>query len=187
MAMVLSLAGLASATDEVAETTEATATTIEQGSEDFPLYEDPSVEPLVGLLNFVLYWGYPESETPEPPCFVTPDVASEIATESPVPTYCLNVEGPNGQVNHGQFMKAFVHWLKSDIGATALEGAEYEGHRGNLIKQAAHNAFGKGQWKKDKGLITSTVEPLDAETLDVEGPEDGGPNHAYGHTKNKNK
>jgi hypothetical protein len=45
-------------------------------------------------------------------------------------------------VNHGTFVSSFVHWLKSPEGMVLL--GSYDGPRGQLVKQAAKDGFGKG-------------------------------------------
>ncbi|NIA26239.1 MAG: hypothetical protein GWP04_11810 [Gammaproteobacteria bacterium] len=175
MAMVLSLAGLAYADDPApagAEATAGSAPAVEPGSEDFTLYVDPAADPLVELLEFAFYWGFPEGDG-EDPCSELQDGGQ-----------CLDVSGPNGQVNHGQFVSAFVHWLKSEDGMDALSG--YEGKKGHLIKQVAKSDLGKGQWKKDHGLIAAD-DLSELEAPEVEAPDAHGSNHANGHEKKKNK
>jgi hypothetical protein len=63
----------------------------------------------------------------------------ESAEETETPCFVLGVAGPNGQVNHGTIMSAFVHGLKD-----LMELGEYEGPRGQFISQVARGDHGKG-------------------------------------------
>ena len=67
--------------------------------------------------------------------------------------------GPNGQSNHGQVVRAFVHSLKN---------LEYDGPRGHLVRNVAKSDFGK----KDKGA-GETVETEIAETDNTAGKAKG--------------
>ena len=62
--------------------------------------------------------------------------------EAESPCIVLDVAGPNGQVNHGTIMSAFVHSLKD-----LMEIGEYEGPRGQFISQVARGDHGKGDHK----------------------------------------
>jgi hypothetical protein len=132
--MVLSVASLASADDEPSATT---ATTIAPGTDTGFSVADPSDDYATKLLTFVLFWGFGDQETgwcpPEAPVVDDPGT---LGTE------CLDVTGQNGQVNHGTFVSAFVHWLKTEDGMSLLES--YDGPRGRFVKQAAKSDFGKG-------------------------------------------
>lgn len=163
MAMVLSLAGLASA-DEVAEPTEATATTIEPVS---PYQFTLDAGDLIGLVEFVFYWAMPPD--PVVPVGCPDPLADELATTVEAidpPLFCRELKRPN----HGQFVSTFMHWFKSAEGAEALDG--YEGKKSDLMKQVAHDDFGKGQWKKDHGITPTadTTEALEAADTDGDGP-----------------
>jgi hypothetical protein len=63
----------------------------------------------------------------------------ESAEEAETACFVLGVAGPNGQVNHGTIMSAFVHGLKD-----LMELGEYEGPRGQFISQVARGDHGKG-------------------------------------------
>jgi hypothetical protein len=145
MGLVLSLAGLASADDEVADTT---GTTIAPGSTSFPLYENPDADPLVQLVEFVVFWGGGGDGFSCTPV---------DATDTEPAADCLDITGPNGQVNHGTFMSAFVHWLKTSDALNA-----YDGPRGRLVRQAAKSGIGK----KDNGASE------ELETPDIKVPDD---------------
>jgi len=68
----------------------------------------------------------------------------------------LDVAGPNGQVNHGTIVSVFVHGLKD-----LMEFGEYEGPRGQFVRQVAHGDQGKGD---------DQVKPSDDEDGDDHGP-----------------
>jgi hypothetical protein len=82
------------------------------------------------------------------------DVEGAEATETPC--FVLGVAGPNGQVNHGTIMSAFVHGLKD-----LMELGEFEGPRGQFISQVARGDHGKGD---------DQVKPSDDEDGDEHGP-----------------
>lgn len=177
LALVVSMAGLASA-DTSSTDTSTTSTTLAPSQDDSSFQLDLGFEG--DLLSFVLYWGgwdYPPSpcEPVDTAGLVTLDTTPDsTTTTAPV---CLDVNGPNGQVNHGTFVSAFVHWLKSDEGQAAI--GDYSGPRGKLVKQAAKSDFGKGQWKKDQGLIGTT----DVSTPELADAQDDGPGHGNGKNK----
>jgi hypothetical protein len=81
-----------------------------------------------------------------------PDDAEEAESHCIV----LDIAGPNGQVNHGTVVSAFVHGLKDLIEATG-----YEGPRGQLISQVARGDAGKGDHQ---------MKPSDDEDGDGHGP-----------------
>ena len=132
--MVLSVASLASADDEPSTALETTAITIPPGTDTGFSIVDPSnfTEKLV---TFVLFWGFGDQETGWCPPDVTPD-----GGEGSLGSACLDVTGPNGQVNHGTFVSAFVHWLKTADGLATLSGvlSDY-GPRGQFVRQAAQS------------------------------------------------
>ena len=66
----------------------------------------------------------------------------ESAEAAETPCFVLDVAGPNGQVNHGTIVSAFVHGLKD-----LMEIGEYEGPRGQFISQVARGDHGKGDDK----------------------------------------
>ncbi len=149
--MVLSFASLASAD----EATDAASTTVAPGSDSEFSVRDPGSGFTEKLLDFVLFWGYEAKELTTDGC---PPVTSggEVAPDATVPTVCLDVTGPNGQVNHGTFVSAFVHWLKSDEGKSLLKS--YDGPRGQLVKQAAKSDF-KGPKTELPIAETEVVQP----------------------------
>ena len=111
------------------------------------------------LVSFVFYWGLDESALDDGGCPLPDEEGASLAVDSDsgVPPVCLELK----KDNHGQFVSAFVHWLKD---------AEFDGPRGQAIKKAAHDDFGKGPKDKMQG--------------DDEGTE-GEPDHAYGKDKPK--
>lgn len=132
---------------------------------------------LDGMVTFVLYWGSTEADT-EAVGFceglfaelVEPATDPQPVDGAPVPlSECLSVEGPNGQVNHGTFMSALVHWLKSDGAMEALAKAGFEGPKGQAVKKAAQCDFGKGF----AGVDVSCLDESTVTTADDDG--DHGP------------
>lgn len=181
MAMVLSLAGLASAEEATTESTEDMGPAVmEPGSESFTFADPIDLE--MELFQMTVYWGGfedPCSAPTEP----APDGLTETSEETTLPTACLDVSGPNGQVNHGTFVSAFVHWLKSDAAAEYL--GEYDGPRGKFVKQAAKNDFGKGMGK-DK--VKSPDGDDDDEGIETDGDDGNGPPPwAHGNKDKKDK
>lgn len=159
LALVMSITSLAYADDgdQMSDVDGDGMVEIMPGTYNFELESDFLGE----LVNFVFYWGFDESALDEggcPPPSEEGDVslAGEGDSVEPPPV-CLELK----KDNHGQFVSAFVHWLKD---------AEFDGPRGRLVKKAAHDDFGKGPKDKMQG--------------DDEGTE-GGPDHAYGKDKPK--
>ncbi len=139
--MVVSFASLAVAEETTTEAS-SPSTTIAPGSEQFVLYAPDDFA--TSLVDFVFYWGFGDQETEKwcPP-------------ESPDGSTCLDATGPHGQMNHGTFVSAFVHWLKSDDGQTFL--GTYNGPRGQFVKQAANSKIGKPD-KTDDAESTESEE-----------------------------
>jgi hypothetical protein len=74
--------------------------------------------------------------------------------------------GPNGQSNHGQVVRAFVH---------ALKGLEYDGPRGHLVRNVAKSDFGKKD--KDGGEVGGTeIAEADATSSKAKGRNKSKPN-----------
>jgi hypothetical protein len=134
--MILSFAPLVSA-DEPSSPAELTSTTIAQGTDTGFSVADPGDDYATKLVAFVLFWGFGDQETGW-----CPSEAPAVDDPGALGTECLDVSGPNGQVNHGTFVSAFVHWLKTEDGMSLLDS--YDGPRGRLVSQAAKSGFGKG-------------------------------------------
>ena len=98
------------------------------------------------------------------------------AYDLPDDCYVVNIEGPNGQVNHGQFVSNMVRALKADYYA-ADDAKEMYGPFGQWVKQFAHDK----EIGKDNG--DDDLEPLELEAADAD--DDDGPGH--GKDKNKDK
>ena len=64
--------------------------------------------------------------------------------------------GPNGQSNHGQVVRAYVH---------ALKGLEYDGPRGHLVRNIAKSNFGKSE--------ADDAEDVEIEASETDGSEGG--------------
>ena len=109
---------------------------------------------------------------------VDPDTG-EITVEGELPEGCMpvNIEGPNGQVNHGQFVSNMVHALKAEY------DKDMYGPFGQWVKQFAHDdEIGKGDLKvKADSDGDDDLESLELEAAD-EDDDDG-----RGHGKDKNK
>jgi len=84
------------------------------------------------------------------------DVAEDPAEYTGADGVCglsgAEVEGPNGQINHGQFMKLFN---------TLYQGS----HRGCLNRHLAHSDLGKGDTQLTTGEVNPEFEPGDTGTL----------------------
>jgi hypothetical protein len=114
------------------------------GSETF---EIEFLEGLEDFVTFVFYWGFEEDDVPE--CEAAEPTGGGIfglpvdpGTTDPVENcHVLDVAGPNGQVNHGTMVSAFVHALKD--GSLDLEGYD-DLPKGQMVKGLAHLDFGKG-------------------------------------------
>jgi len=61
-----------------------------------------------------------------------------------------DVEGPNGQVNHGQIVSSFVHALKE----AGIRGA------GCYVRFIAHSSYGKGDQQVQVGEVIPPTEPV---------------------------
>ncbi|MDH3260601.1 MAG: hypothetical protein OEM84_06465 [Acidimicrobiia bacterium] len=124
------------------------------------------------LITFVLYWGDPEQEDwdewqdlDEPPtCVPPPPVVDPLPGE-----FCETLEvSHNGHVNHGSFVSSFVHWLKDD----GMKALEYDGPKGQLVKWAAGQDFGKGDY--DFAVGTDGLDDvLELEKADLDEAEEG--------------
>lgn len=81
--------------------------------------------------------------------------------------FAVDVQGPNGQVNHGTVVSGFVHDLKAQI----AEGLDYDGPLGWLIRDIARSDHGKD----DDQVRAEGDEDGDIEELEIEGAGEGGP------------
>ena len=113
----------------------------------------------------------------------TGDVTVTPSGDLPDGCSAVSIEGPNGQVNHGQFVSSMVHAYKEDY------DKETNGPFGQFLKDIKHDKeIGKGdlQVKPDNG---DDLEPLEAAELDDEGKDDGDgpPAHANGNSKKPKK
>ena len=94
----------------------------------------------------------------------------------------VDVTGPNGQINHGTIMSAFVHSLK-------LIG--FEGPRGHAVRELAQSDLGKGDQQVKTGDDTDASEDADDEDADDDteigdsDKTDGPPAHANANSRNK--
>jgi len=170
--LVLGSMGAALADDTTEPETKAAKALLDPGSKSVDV---PWVNEFVDeLVTFVFYWGLGDDEE-EPGCdaSVSGDLGGgmfgfgTVAETVEVAAACipLNVEGPNGQVNHGTMVSAFVHWLK-DGGMAELPEALREMPKGQVVKELANHDFGKGFYDFDGDL----AEVGDAEEDDGKGP-----------------
>lgn len=139
--LVLGSMGAALA-DDGDDGTEPAAETLTFGSDD-----GFALEWAGEVVNFVFHWGLNLSEAE---AAATCDAAGTESTTgvffNPAPVltdidcFALNVEGPNGQRNHGSMVSAFVHWLKEDGSQEALSaafGSDMPKGKGKLVSQVA--------------------------------------------------
>jgi hypothetical protein len=110
-------------------------------------------------------------------------VAEDDATEVTVPEGCyvVDVAGPNGQVNHGTVMSAFVHSLKE---------FEFEGPRGLAVREMAHSDLGKGDQQvkpgDDADLDDADLDDDDDDAeIDDSDEKHGPPDHANANGRDK--
>jgi len=164
--LVLGTMGAALADEDVA--------TEEAKEAPLPGVAYPEYDWAIDLAAFVFYWGLKEND-PAVQCEAAGSGAPSTGTFLPIPGLVapvdcvkLNVEGPNGQVNHGSMVSAFVHWLK-DEGQTVLSDDLVNMPKGQLVKRFAQEDFGKGNFElpDPDGLTAADVE---AEEADGHGP-----------------
>jgi hypothetical protein len=147
---------------------------------------DPSSEPVEvswlddlvdELVTFVFYWGL--EGPPECPTTAPGDLGGGLFGFGTVPDTVevtadcipLDVEGPNGQVNHGTMVSAFVHWLKAG-GMDDLPVVLQEMPKGQVVKKLANHDFGKGFYDFDGDLDGDLAEVAESEEDDGNGPPD---------------
>ena len=87
------------------------------------------------------------------------------------------IEGPNGQVNHGQYVSNMIHAVKGE------HDKGMHGPFGQWVKGLAH-FDGVENFKPEKG---DDLEPLEAAELNDEGEKKGKPDHANGNSKKAKK
>jgi hypothetical protein len=88
--------------------------------------------------------------------------------------------GPNGQSNHGQVVRAYVH---------ALKGLEYDGPRGHLVRDIARSDFGKtdGTSAEDTEIEDSETEGSEAGAIGDDGKGNQKPKPNKGNNGNNGK
>lgn len=148
VAALLAVSGLAVAAPDVAHPADA----------DFVADESPAVVEYEYVEDdgLLVYW-LPGEEDPdgepvdcaEALVDADPDedaapVEGEVAELPELPDGCYEVDitGPNGQINHGTIMSAFVRSLK---------GIEFDGPRGQAVRVLAHSDLGKGDQQVKTG------------------------------------
>ena len=113
---------------------------------------------------------------------VAEDAAVEVDDAEVPPCYVVDVTGPNGQVNHGTVMSAFVHSLKE------LKEHEFDGPRGLAVREMAHSDLGKGDQQvkvgDDADLGDDDGDDDEAE-IDDSDDKHGPPDHANANGRDK--
>lgn len=89
----------------------------------------------------------------------------ELTIEGPEECLVASILGPNGQSNHGQVVRAYVH---------AIKDYEFDGPRGLLVRHVAKSDFGK------------KTDGEEVETLELSATESDHPGNGRGKGK-KNK
>lgn len=168
VAALLAVSGLAVAAPDMQHPADA----------DFVADESPAVVEYeyVEDQGLLVYW-LPGEEAPDDEpvdCAaalldVDPDedvdpVEGEVAElpELPGGCYGVDVTGPNGQINHGTIMSAFVRSLK---------GIDFEGPRGQAVRELAHSDLGKGDQKVKTGDDDEFGDPSDDDDNDEDEAE----------------
>ena len=80
------------------------------------------------------------------------DAAEMFETEC----FVVNIAGPNGQINHGTIVSAFVHGVMD-----LIEISGYDGPRGHFISEVARGYDGKGN-SGDHGSLAFAQEKKDS-------------------------
>ena len=118
--------------------------------------------------------------TPEPVCGTEVESLADPAEEG---CHELDVTGPNGQLNHGSVVSAFVHSLKVLREDSLQSDSEfaYDGPKGQLVREIARSDLGKDAAGFDGG------DDIEVEAADTDDDADhhGPPDHAgaNGHGK----
>jgi len=147
----------------------------------------PADEPLVGYVYdsmfHVLVYGFNDPAPADPlDCTPIDPVTFEIDDEGQVtviggdlPAGCsaLSVEGPNGQVNHGTFVSALAHAIRS--------GFDDDTPFGHYLREFAKSDLGKGD-DHVKGT-DGTEEPEPSEAEESSDGSKGKSGSAKGHSK----
>jgi len=108
-----------------------------------------------GVISYEIVPGEPDPDA-------DPDAAPFELPEECIPVL---IEGPNGQVNHGQFVSNMVHDLKEDY------DKDVNGPFGQWVKLFAHDKeIGKGDLKV-KANTDGDLSTTDADDLEAAGDE----------------
>ena len=111
---------------------------------------------------------------PEPVCGSDVENVADPAEEG---CYAIDVTGPNGQVNHGSVVSAFVHALKALRADSLRSDSEfaYNGPKGQLVRDIAGSDLGKD------ALVVDDGDGIEVEAVDTEDDADqhGPPDHAH--------
>jgi hypothetical protein len=126
---------------------------------DEPLVEELSVEPPAPVEyrpdENVIIFSLPDDEGVFIDCseaFVT--VEGDLFLTDLEGCSAAGTLGPNGQSNHGQVVRAYVH---------ALKDLEYDGPRGHLVRTAARYDFGKKDKEGGEAGASGIAETGDAD------------------------
>ena len=82
----------------------------------------------------------------------------------------VGVAGPNGQVNHGTIVSAFVHGVKE-----LIEVSGYDGPRGQFVSEVARGDHGKGDHKVKASSDEDGESELEVVESDSDGEDHGPP------------
>ena len=169
---LLAVSGLAAAAPGVQRPADAEADTDERLSPiEFEYFEDD---------HRLVYWLTSDDPVDCGEGFGDEAVAEDAAVEvDDGDCYVVDVEGPNGQVNHGTVMSAFVHSLKE---------FKFDGPRGLAVREMAHSDLGKGAQQvktgDDAGLDDDDGDDDEAE-IDDSDDKHGPPDHANANGRDK--
>jgi len=148
-------------------------------------FQDPDADPADEPLDCTLL-----GDVDNPPVTVDAEGLVTIA-DGALPEGCtaLNVEGPNGQVNHGSFVSAAVHAMKA-----AFEDFDGDLPFGQYIRQFAQGEFGKGEDQvkvsdgdDDGDVFGSTESDKGPKPKKSDGDDDDDDDDEFGSTESDNE
>lgn len=160
---LLAVSGLAAATPDTTDDTDADSTEESAAVIEYEFFEDQ---------HLLVYWMTQQGPSGEEPGDCTGGLADSTVGEDgaplELPDWCYGVDvlGPNGQINHGTVMSAFVHSLKD---------AEFDGPRGHAVRELAKSDLGKDDQKLE---ADDDLDPDSDEPKVKEDKTNGPPEHA---------
>jgi hypothetical protein len=158
-------------------------------SSDVPVAEEEDFDhgDLIGWLRELpplVWWFLPMGEETAPDCAGATGSGTEETTPSVTETeavpgcYEVPIDGkPDGKVTHGSVVSAFVHSLK---GALAIAEVDYDGPKGQLVRDIARSDLGKGLDDLEGIGDDGDVELEAADTAQEDTDRPGPPDHARG-------